>query len=61
MNCDADMIIVLMESKMRMRMVKKKWQEAKYGGNDGWVHLEANMSAQSQPANTGLHIEKAEF
>ena len=47
------MLVILVMMKSEVVMVKKKWQSAKFGGNDGGFHLEANMSAAPQP-----HIEK---
>ena len=43
------MLMILVMMKSEVVMVKKKWQSAKFGGNDGGFHLEANMSAAPQP------------
>ena len=57
------MITVMMKSKTMMLLGKKrKWLEAKFGGNDRGFHLGANMSAL-QPAaaeSTLRSIEKAD-
>ena len=57
------MITVMMKSKTTMLLGKKrKWLEAKFGGNDRGFHLGANMSAL-QPAaaeSTLRSIEKAD-
>ena len=42
------MLVILVMMKSEVVMVKKKWQSAKFGGNDGEFHLEANMSAAPQ-------------
>ena len=55
------MITVMMKSKMLLGK-KRKWLEAKFGGNDRGFHLGANMSAL-QPAaaeSTLRSIEKAD-
>ena len=49
------MLVILVMMKSEVGMVKKKWQSAKFGGNDGEFHLEANMSAAPQ-----TRIEKHE-
>ena len=57
------MITVMMKSKTMMLLGKKrKWLEAKFGGNDRGFHLGANMSAlQPAAAETTLRsIEKAD-
>ena len=57
------MITVMMKSKTTMLLGKKrKWLEARFGGNDRGFHLGANMSAL-QPAaaeSTLRSIEKAD-
>ena len=57
------MITVMMKSKTMMLLGKKrKWLEARFGGNDRGFHLGANMSAL-QPAaaeSTLRSIEKAD-